>query len=206
VAPGGTVTDAGPFRAMLLLRIEIGSPACVVTGAERVSVQEVVAPDPRVVGVQASDFRAANSREIVSDAQLVPKLAFTVASWLERRFIAVGVKVALVAPGATVTDSGTDSEMLSLEMEMGRPAAGAGCERITVQAEVPPEPKLVGEQVNPLTPSVGIDIAPPEERTESAVASGDAATGLTTPIGMVPAAARDRETLTIATGPSPIPA
>ena len=61
---------------------------------------------------------------------------------------AVAEKPPVVEPLETVTDPGTDSAAELLESVTVTPPAPAACESVTVQEEVPPEPRLVGEQAS----------------------------------------------------------
>ena len=56
----------------------------------------------------------------------------------------MAVKFAEVAPDATFTDAGTVNAAALLESVTVMPPEPAACERVTVQADVPPEPRLVG--------------------------------------------------------------
>ena len=64
---------------------------------------------------------------------------------------AVAVKLADVAPEATVTDAGTVSAAALLESVSATPPEPAACDSVTVQDEVPPELRLVGLQDSALT-------------------------------------------------------
>ena len=57
---------------------------------------------------------------------------------------AVAVKFADVAPDATFTEAGTVSAATLLESATVTPPEPAACDSVTEQAEVPPEPRLVG--------------------------------------------------------------
>ena len=59
------------------------------------------------------------------------------------------LKVALVAPAATVTDAGTVSEVLLLASVTTEPPVGAVWVRVTVQVLTALEPRLVGLQATP---------------------------------------------------------
>ena len=61
---------------------------------------------------------------------------------------AVAVKVAVVAPAATVTEAGTVSEELLLASVTLEPPVGAVSVRVTVQAPAVFCPRLVGLQAN----------------------------------------------------------
>jgi hypothetical protein len=64
---------------------------------------------------------------------------------------AVALKVAVVAPDATVTDAGTVSEVLLLERVTSDPPAGAVCVSVTVQVLTALCPKLAGLHATPDT-------------------------------------------------------
>ncbi len=64
---------------------------------------------------------------------------------------AVAVKFADVAPDATVTDAGTVSAAALLERDTAIPPEPAACDSVTVQADVPPEPRLAGVHDTRLT-------------------------------------------------------
>jgi len=79
----------------------------------------------------------------------------TTAVWAALMVPAVAVKLADVAPDATVTEEGTDNVAVLLESASAMPAEPAACESVTVQDEVPPEPRLVGLHVSWLTAAGG---------------------------------------------------
>ena len=64
---------------------------------------------------------------------------------------AVALKLAVVAPDVTVTVGGTVSAPALLFSDTTAPPAPAALDRVTVQAEVPPDDRFVGAQLNPLT-------------------------------------------------------
>ena len=72
---------------------------------------------------------------------------------------AVALKVAVVAPAATVTEGGTASDELLLDSVTLEPPIGADCVRVTVHVLVAPPPNAIGEQVN--GDRVGTVIVPP---------------------------------------------
>jgi hypothetical protein len=65
-----------------------------------------------------------------------------VAVWLDVIVPAVAVKVPVVAPAATVTEAGAVKSPLLLETETEAPPDGAAADRVTVQVDVPPVPRL----------------------------------------------------------------
>jgi hypothetical protein len=68
----------------------------------------------------------------------------TVAVWLVDTVPAVAVKLAEVAPAGTVTEAGTVRAVLLEDSATVEPPAGAGCDNVTAQVEVPPEVTVVG--------------------------------------------------------------
>jgi hypothetical protein len=73
---------------------------------------------------------------------------------------AVAVKLAVVAPEATVTEAGTGSAALLDESPTEVPPAAAACDNVTVQVEVAPDTTDFGEHCSPLT--VVVTVPPPE--------------------------------------------
>src|SRR5882672_12812841 len=91
----------------------------------------------------------------------------------------VTLKVALVAPAATVTLAGTVAAGLLLESVTCAPPAGAGPFSVTVPVEEPPPVTLAGltvsdETAGGSTVSVAVRVAPPEDAER--VTGVDAAT------------------------------
>ena len=66
---------------------------------------------------------------------------------------ALAVKLADVAPDATVTDAGTFNAPALLESVTLTPPAPAACVNVTVHADVPPGLRLVGSHETWLTAS-----------------------------------------------------
>ncbi len=64
---------------------------------------------------------------------------------------AVAVKLAEVAPDATLIEPGTVNAVTLLESVTVMPPVPAGCDSVTEQADVPPEPRLAGVHVTRLT-------------------------------------------------------
>ncbi len=89
-------------------------------------------------------------RLIATACELLPRDAVTVAFWLLAMEAAVeALKIAVVAPAATVTDAGTVSEVLLLASVTLDPPAGAAWVSVTVQVLTAPCPRLVGLQAMP---------------------------------------------------------
>ena len=68
---------------------------------------------------------------------------------------AVAVKLAVVAPAATVTEAGTVRAALFEESPAEAPPVKAARDRVTVQVEVPPNVTELGEQDKPETAGAG---------------------------------------------------
>jgi hypothetical protein len=119
----------------------------------------------------------------------------------------VAVKVAVVAPEATVTEAGTLTAALLLESDTTAPPLGAACDIVTVHVDVLPELTVAGLQPTllrlvvepPLTA-----ILPPVPVAEMPVPLAAPAETLVTPMFTVPDAVPERVTLTTATTPFPI--
>ncbi len=69
--------------------------------------------------------------------------------------VVVALKLAVVAPAATVADAGRVNSALLLESATRAPPAGAGLVRVTVQVLVAFGPKLAGAHVNNDTSAAG---------------------------------------------------
>jgi hypothetical protein len=148
VAPIGTVTDAGTVsKALLLSSVTLESPLGAVW--VRVTVQVLTALCPRLVGLQAKVETSTDaSRPTVAVCELVPRVAVTVALWLlAMEAAAVALKVAVVAPAATVTDTGMVSEALLLARVTLEPPVGAAAFKVAVQLAAALGAKLMGLHV-----------------------------------------------------------
>ena len=152
VAPAETVTDAGTVSEALLLASATLAPP-VGAFSESVTVQVLTALWPRLVALQAMpDTSTGASRPIVAVCELLPSVAVTVALWLLAIVAAaVALKVAVVAPAATVTEAGTVSEPLLLASVTPDPPAGAVWVSVTVHELTALCPRLVGLQATPET-------------------------------------------------------
>jgi hypothetical protein len=64
---------------------------------------------------------------------------------------ASALKVAVIAPAATVTEAGTESNLLLLDSDTADPAAGADWLSVNVQVLAAPCPRLVGLHATPDT-------------------------------------------------------
>src|SRR5277367_2992877 len=127
VAPAATVTEAGTVSSALPLASVTPDPPA---GAAlfSVTVQVPTALCPSVAGRQArpETSTAGAVSEMVADCELAPSVAVTVALWLDgMEAAAVALKVAVVAPAATVTEAGTVSKGLLQASVTPDPPAGA---------------------------------------------------------------------------------
>jgi hypothetical protein len=113
VAPAATDRVAGAVSAALLLV----TPTEVAVSAAWLSVmvQVLMPPATRLDGLHASDVIDIAGR-MVREAvfELVPRTAVTTIDWELVTVPAVALKVAVVAPAATVTVAGTESDTLLL--------------------------------------------------------------------------------------------
>src|SRR6266481_8645727 len=110
-----------PVVAALIIRIPAGTVkfglllaiATVLQptdGLFNVTVHVLAALAPRAPGVQLTeDGTTAPTRLMVKFAELLPRVAVTVAVWLPETVVVVPLNVAVVAAAATVTDAGTVS-------------------------------------------------------------------------------------------------
>ena len=78
---------------------------------------------------------ACNVIELVLDTPA--RVAVTTAVWLDVTALAVAVKVAVVAPAATVTEGGTARAELLSDTLTSVPPLGAACDKVTVQVTFP---------------------------------------------------------------------
>ncbi len=107
VDPAATVTDAGTVSAAWLLLSDTDAPP-VGAAFDNVTAQELVALDPRLVGLHTSELtNTGATRLIVAGAELPLYVAVTVAARLVLNVPVVALKLAVVDPAATVTDAGT---------------------------------------------------------------------------------------------------
>jgi len=115
----------------------------------------------------------------------------------------VAVKLAVVAPDATVTDAGTVMAALFEDSVTKEPPAGAVCATVTVQVEVAPDAMLVGEQDNAETDCATVIVPPvpvvvvhvPSGKADITLLTGSETTGLLLEVNVAE---------TVATMPLPI--
>jgi hypothetical protein len=150
VAPAATVTDAGTMSKVLLL-VSLTDEPPVGAAWVSVTVHVLTAPCPRLPGLQVNvESCSCADRLMFAVFELLPRVAVTVALWLlVMEAAAVALKVAVVAPAATVTDAGTVSEVLPLASVTVEPPAGAVWVTVTVQVLIALCPRLVGLQASP---------------------------------------------------------
>lgn len=120
---------------------------------------------------------------------------------------AVAVKLPDVEPAGTVTEAATGSSALLLERDTAVPPLGAAWASVTVQVDLAPEARLVGEHSS--EDKAGSQfvtvIAPEVADAVSADPFANAATGLLTTMGTVPPLVTgERVTVAVATTPLPI--
>src|SRR5580698_5244007 len=133
VAPAVTVTEGNKVsRSLLLTRVTLVPPAGAVWF--RVTVQVPTAFWPRLTGTQAKPETRGVNRPMAAVCELLPRVAVTVALWLVGiAAAAVALKVAVVAPAATVTEGCRVSRVLLLTSVTLVPPAGATWAMVTVQ-------------------------------------------------------------------------
>ncbi|MGC4053269.1 MAG: hypothetical protein QM757_28530 [Paludibaculum sp.] len=136
------------------------------------TVQVAVAPTAMVEGLQERLLSTVSGVTVTGAVIEEPfALAVTTTAVLAVTEPAVAVKEADVAPAATVTEAGTVRAALLSETATARPPVGAAPERVTVQADVPPEVTEAGEQRRLLITVRGVTVtdAVLEEAFEVAV-------------------------------------
>jgi len=120
---------------------------------------------------------------------------------------AVAVKVADADPAGIVTDAATGSVALPLDRDTAVPPVGAAWASVTVQVDLAPEVKLVGEHSSEDKPGAQFVtvIAPEVAVAVSADPFANAASGLLTVMGTAALLVAEASvTLTVASTPLPI--
>jgi len=143
VVPAATVTLAGAVAAALLLdKLTDKPPAGAALPKVTVPIEEV--PPSTAVGFTATDETTGGFT--VNAAVWVPPLnvAEMVADAAVATGVVVTVKVAVVAPAATVTLAGTVAAALLLDKLTDRPPVGAALPKVTVPVEEVPPVTAVG--------------------------------------------------------------
>jgi len=151
VAPAATVTDAGTVNAVLLLASATALPPAGAAWFS-VTVQVLAALGPKLAGLHASAVTAvATVKLMAAVCELLPRVAVTVADCEVVKVPAAALKVAEVAPAATVTDDGTANVVLLLVSVTALPPAGAAWFKVTVHVLEALGPRLLGLQASPVT-------------------------------------------------------
>jgi hypothetical protein len=137
VDPAATVTEDGTDTVELLLEMLTVIPplgAAPLRDTEQLSVPGPVKEGTGQLRLLRTDVVLSWMANVwdAPDAEAVK-----VAVWFEENAETVAVKVALVAPEATVTDDGTETFALLLERFTPRPPFGAEAVNETVQVSVP---------------------------------------------------------------------
>ena len=145
VLPDPTVTEAGTVSVPALLdRVTTAPPVF-----DTVTVHVKLPPDPRLAGEHVSPL---TTNDVASEIEAVCALPFSVAvmvaAWSLRIVPAVAANVAVVLPDPTVTAAGTVSAAALVDRLTVAPPA---FDTVTVHVELPPDPRLVGLHVSPLT-------------------------------------------------------
>ncbi|MCZ2147257.1 MAG: hypothetical protein LC126_05730 [Bryobacterales bacterium] len=146
-APAATVTDVGTVRLALLS--DTATAVFTVTAFDKLTVHVADAPDPNDVGVQTSDVSVAGLSSVKTTAWELPFNAAV--TWPEvsaATEAALAVKLAVLAPPATVTLAGTEMSPVLLLTETLTPPLGACCVSPTVHTEDPGVFTVAGEHPN----------------------------------------------------------
>ena len=144
VAPAVTITDAGAVSAALLEDSPTEAPP--VSAADvKVTVQVEVAPDDTEFGAHDKLETEGGAGGItVTEAVVLPfMVAVTVTVWLLATVPAVAMKLAVIAPAATVAEAGTVSAALFEESPTDALPLGARV-IVTVQLDAAPEATELG--------------------------------------------------------------
>ena len=108
VAPAATVTEAGTVSTVLVfVRVTAAPP--VEAAFVSVTVQVLDAFGPKLAGHANEETSTGATRLIVAGAELLLYVAVTVAARLLLSVVVLALKLAVVAPAATVTEAGTVS-------------------------------------------------------------------------------------------------
>jgi len=141
VLPAATVTEAGSVADTSLLDKDTKTPPAGATPL-KVTVPAEDAPLTALVGLRATEVRATLAAGVMVSAAVLLTLLYVPLIVAETEDVTdwvVTVKVAVVAPAATVTEAGTIAETLLLESDTLAPPEGAAPLRVTVPvADVPP--------------------------------------------------------------------
>ena len=144
VLPEPTFTDAGTGNPAALL----DKPTVAPPVFDTVTVQVVLAPLPRLAGLQLSPVTVIADTSDTAAVWLLPfRDAVMVAVWSLVMVPAVDVKVAVVLPEPTATEAGVVS---SAELSDRVTVAPPVFDTVTVQVALAPLPRPVGTQLSPL--------------------------------------------------------
>ncbi len=151
ILPAATLTEVGVVTDELLSEMVIAAPPAGAT-PDSATVQ-VVFPAPVIdIGEQVKEdnvtVTAAGDKVRLAEAVLLLYVATSIAVVVVVTAAAVAVKLVVVLPAATVTDMGTVTDELPLEMVTVAPPVGAAPVNLTVQVDVPAPVIAVGEQLN----------------------------------------------------------
>ena len=117
----------------------------------RVTVHVLAAAEFRLVGLHASEETVTGAtRLMVAVCDIPLSVAVTVALWSVVTVPAVAIKVAVVAPAATVIEAGVVSRAL-LSDTVTVVAAVAACDNVTVQVLLADEFRLLGEHASDIS-------------------------------------------------------
>ena len=150
---------------------------------------------------------ASNVTELVLDTPA--RVAVTTTVWLDETALAAALKLAVVAPAATVTEGGTARAGLLSDTPTTVPPLGAACDKVTVQVTFPGGVSELGVHVRPV--SVGdachpwTVMVPPLPETATALPSPKDPIVLPTEMGTDPLLVAEASVaVTTATTPLPI--
>lgn len=161
VEPAGTARVAGPVSAELLEVSETRAPPAGA-GPFRMTVHVAEPPGARLEGWHATEVSTAAAKGGVSVKFAVCetplKVAVTVMLWFVLTNAAAAVKLAEVAPPATVTAPGTVRLVALLLRVTAVPPAGAAALRVTAQFALPGVTMEVGLHPSELRLTAGVTV------------------------------------------------
>src|SRR5687767_3618285 len=118
--------------------------------------EESAVVEPVPSSKEYAAVRLAGCTVMVAVLEVPAKDAVIVTTTFAVTVPAAAVKLAVVAPAATVSEAGTDTLVLLSETVTEEPPVGAACERVTVHIELPPDTTVLGEHVNEETTTADI--------------------------------------------------
>ena len=149
VVPAGTVTDAGTLPAAVLLLCSDTEMPPVGAGPVKVTVPVDELPPTTLDGFRLSELSAGGVMVNGAEA-VVPYVPEMFAIVEDATAFVLMLKVAPLAPAATVAAVGTTAAELSLANAIVRPPLGAGPLIVTVPVEPVPPVTLLGLTVTEL--------------------------------------------------------